>query len=204
MANRTMLNPQEKFITIVSGLPRCGTSLAMQMLQAGGMSVLTDGVRQADEDNPQGYLELEAVKQTANDPSWLAGAEGKAVKMVYRLLYDLPASYTYRVLMMQREMSEVIASQQSMLQRQRRGGAALSEERMIQVFVKEMAACHQWILQQPHIAVLNVNYNELMASPAEQIGRMNEFLGGCLNTAAMGGCIEPALYRQRMSQATAN
>ena len=97
-------------ITIVSGLPRSGTSLMMQMLEAGGMPVLTDGIRDADEDNPRGYYELEAVKRTKDDPAWLHGAPGKVVKMIYLLLYDLPTTYNYRIIFMRRPLSEVVAS----------------------------------------------------------------------------------------------
>src|SRR5690242_7444054 len=105
----------DKFLIIVSGLPRSGTSMMMRMLEHGGIPVLTDRVRTADDDNPNGYYEFEAVKQTRKDPSWLAGREGKAVKMVYRLLYDLPADRNYRVLFMRRKLEEVLASQRTML-----------------------------------------------------------------------------------------
>ena len=50
------------FITVVSGLPRSGTSLMMQMLSAGGLPALTDDLREADESNPRGYFEFEPVK----------------------------------------------------------------------------------------------------------------------------------------------
>ena len=52
----------ENEIVIVSGLPRSGTSLMMQMLDKGGVAVVTDNVRTADTDNPRGYYELEQVK----------------------------------------------------------------------------------------------------------------------------------------------
>ena len=73
-------------ITIVSGLPRSGTSMMMSMLQAGGMDLLTDNERKADIDNPRGYFEFERVKKVKEDPSWLKDTGGRAVKMVARLL----------------------------------------------------------------------------------------------------------------------
>ncbi|MFO1003217.1 MAG: hypothetical protein U0936_23025 [Planctomycetaceae bacterium] len=73
-------------ITVVSGLPRSGTSLAMQMLAAGGLPVLGDEHRPADEDNPRGYLEDARVKSLERDATWLAEAEGKAVKIISFLL----------------------------------------------------------------------------------------------------------------------
>jgi len=105
----------EKTVIVVSGLPRSGTSMMMQMLDAGGVEVLTDNLRLPDEDNPKGYYEYEAVKATAEDPSWLDDAGGRAVKMVYRLLYDLPADRRYRVVFMKRDLEEVIKSQEVML-----------------------------------------------------------------------------------------
>jgi hypothetical protein len=120
----------ENFITIVSGLPRSGTSMMMQMLAAGGMPALADNLRQADEDNPRGYYEFERVKEVATDSSWLDEAEGKAVKMVYRLLYDLPADRSYRVIFMIRSLDEVIASQQVMLERSGTASDALDDAQL--------------------------------------------------------------------------
>jgi len=102
-------------ITIVSGLPRSGTSLMMQMLAAGGMPVLSDGERQADVDNPRGYLEWERIKQLPQDPACIAEAEGKVVKVISRLLLSIPAGHEYRVIFMQRPLPEVLASQETML-----------------------------------------------------------------------------------------
>ena len=122
-------------ITIVSGLPRSGTSLMMQMLAAGGMPILSDGERRADVDNPRGYLEWERIKQLPKDPACIAEAEGKAVKVISQLLLSLPAQHEYRVIFMQRPLPEVMASQDEMLRRrgnfdpgrgQFRGGTGLS------------------------------------------------------------------------------
>ncbi len=109
--------PLSEEIIIVSGLPRSGTSLMMQMLDRGGIPVVTDQVRVADDDNPRGYYEFEAVKRTKQDSSWLTGARGRAVKLVSSLLYDLPPTERYRVLFMQRELEEVLESQEKMLAR---------------------------------------------------------------------------------------
>src|SRR3990167_393038 len=98
-------------IVIVSGLPRSGTSLMMQMLRAGGMSLLIDDQRPADADNPHGYWEYEPVKRLQHDNSWLPQAEGKAVKVVSALLQYLPPRHTYKIIVMHRPMQEVLASQ---------------------------------------------------------------------------------------------
>ena len=62
--------PLDSEIVIVSGLPRSGTSLMMQMLDRGGITAMTDQIRTADTDNPHGYFEYERVKKTRQDPSW--------------------------------------------------------------------------------------------------------------------------------------
>src|SRR6516225_5664390 len=91
-------------IIIVSGLPRSGTSLMMQMLDNGGVPVVTDNIRTADTDNPRGYYEFERVKKIKQDASWLPATRGKAVKMVSQLLYDLPPSEKYRIIFLERDL----------------------------------------------------------------------------------------------------
>src|SRR5574340_974338 len=115
-------------ITIVSGPPRSGTSMMMKMLEAGGMEVIVDNVRQADDDNPHGYYELEKVKQIKEDTSWLESVQGKAVKMVSMLLYDLPADRTYNILFMKRDLAEILVSQRIMLERKGEGKNFNEEE----------------------------------------------------------------------------
>ena len=186
----------DQFLTIVSGLPRSGTSMMMRMLEAGGMAVLTDRVRTADDDNPNGYYELEAVKQTKEDDSWLAGSEGKAVKMVYRLLYDLPTDRAYRVLFMRRNLDEVLASQKVMLERH--GAAdAVSEAQMSALFRAEIDAFYKWVAAQGHIELIDVSYNQMQQDPRGESTRVNEFLGGALNVDAMVGVVDQSLYRNR-------
>lgn len=185
------------FLTIVSGLPRSGTSMMMRMIDAGGIRALTDNLRVADEDNPRGYFEFEPVKQTKKDHSWLAGVDGKVVKMVYRLLYDLPPEMDYRVVFMRRRLEEVIASQNVMLARQGKQQDAMPVEKLIGLFETELAKCDEWMRQQPNLQVLYVSYNETLESPEKTVERLNEFLGGDLDVAAMRRAVEPQLYRQR-------
>ncbi|WP_428305110.1 sulfotransferase domain-containing protein [Lacipirellula sp.] len=185
-----------EFLTIVSGLPRSGTSMMMRMLEHGGLEVMTDEIRTADDDNPNGYYEFEAVKKTSEDASWLEGANGKAVKMVYRLLYDLPADRSYRVLFMRRELDEILASQQVMLNRHS-AGDAVSPEMMAKLFRSEIERFYDWAAKQQHLELIDVNYNQMLANPAAEIGRVNEFLGGVLDAAAMQGVVDASLYRNR-------
>ncbi len=189
-------NAERDFVVLVSGLPRSGTSLVMQMLAAGGLPLLTDGVRQPDADNYRGYYELEAVKKTKSDASWLVGAAGKAVKMVYLLLYDLPPGYQYRVVFLQRKLEEVLASQKIMLQRQGKGTGE-DDAAMTRIFQKELVKVGQWLSAQPNFSLLNVDYNRLVVQPRVHAAEIDEFLGGGLNLDAMAAAVDPAQYRNR-------
>ncbi len=188
---------KDEFVTIVSGLPRSGTSMMMQMIDKAGIPVLKDDIRVADEDNPKGYYEFEPVKQTKENPSWLERASGTVVKMVYRLLYDLPGKYSYRVIFMRRKLEEVIASQNVMLERSGKEGGGLSDDKLIEVFRAEIDRSNRWLAEQPNFEVLYINYNEMLKEPAPQVAKINEFLGGRLNTEAMMEVVDPTLYRQR-------
>lgn len=186
-------------IVVVSGLPRSGTSLMMQMLSAGGMPVLTDGERTPDPDNPRGYLELERVKQLKSDTSWLATAHGHAVKIIHLLLQDLPTSHRYDVLLMERDISEVLRSQSAMLARSGRAGAPLPPERLAAVYQAQLATVRQWLSERPCFRVQPVRYSELVAKPVESVEAIRKFLtvGSSLDAAAMAAAVDPSLYRNR-------
>lgn len=184
-------------ITIVSGLPRSGTSLMMQMLQAGGMLILSDQVRGADEDNPRGYLEFERVKKIKQDKSWLDEAEGKVVKMVHLLLYDLPSERQYRVIFMRRNLQEVLASQKRMLVRQGKSGAQMSDSQLMKAFEDQVSKVLRWVREQPNFQLMEVVYHELVADPATHAHAVNQFLDGGLDETAMAQAVDPSLYRNR-------
>jgi hypothetical protein len=184
-------------IIIVSGLPRSGTSMMMRMLEAAGIPVLTDAIRGADADNPNGYYEFERVKQLSRDQSWLATAPGKAVKMVYRLLYDLPRGYQYQVIFMSRKMEEVLASQAVMLQRNNRDAGAIDDAQMARLFQNQLQKLDDWLPTQPHFSMLRVNYNHLLRDPRPAVLEIARFLDRSLDVEAMIAICDPALYRQR-------
>jgi hypothetical protein len=189
--------PSSDFTTIVSGLPRSGTSLMMRMLEAGGIPALTDRLRAADPDNPRGYYEFEPVKRTKHDASWLAGARGRAAKMVHLLLYDLPpAGGPYRIIFMRRRLTEVIASQTAMLQRTGKQGSSLPAERLMQIYDEQVRKVLAWLRSQPAFRVLEVDYNALLAAPEPGLAAIAEFLD-LPDTTPMRAVIEPSLYRQR-------
>jgi hypothetical protein len=187
----------DKFVTIVSGLPRSGTSMMMRMLEVGGMPVVTDRLREADIDNPLGYYEFEPVKKVKEDQTWLEEAQGKAVKMVYSLLYHLPTNYRYRVLFMRRALDEVLASQRKMLERLGKKDDKITDAQMAQLFRSQLQKFETWIKGQPSFALLEVNYNQMVQDPTDQVQKINAFLGGQLNTDAMSKVVDTSLYRNR-------
>lgn len=185
------------YITIVSGLPRSGTSMMMKAIDAGGIKPLIDHVRKADEDNPKGYYEFEPVKKTKEDASWLADATGKVVKMVYRLLYDLPTGYEYRVVFVQRDLTEVLASQKKMLERSGKADGGIPDEQMAALFTAELDKCDKWLSEKDNFKVLYINHRDMINDAPSQAKRINEFLDGDLNVDAMAKTVDPALYRNR-------
>jgi hypothetical protein len=186
------------FVIIVSGLPRSGTSVMMQMLDAGGVPILTDGHRPPDIDNPRGYFELEAVKAIAHDRHFLNHAEGKAVKMVHALLPHLPLDRSYRVIFMRRDLDEVLASQRKMLDRQGHAGAGLTDTQLKAVYTNQLQQVHRWLTHQGNqVRVLEVDYGGLISDPKTTARAINNFLGGALNEQAMAAVVDPALHRNR-------
>jgi hypothetical protein len=187
------------FITVVSGLPRSGTSLVMQMLSAGGMSVLADDIRAADDDNPAGYFEFEPVKRTRSDASWVPAAAGKAVKVIYLLLPDLPLEFSYRVIFVRRNLDEVVRSQQAMLQRRGEAGAGLDAAEMARVFARQLEKTEAWLSRQSSISVMFLDYSSVVSDPQPHAERIRDFLGVDLDTSAMSAAVNPKLYRHRQA-----
>jgi hypothetical protein len=171
--------------------------MMMRMLEAGGMDVLTDGLRAADKDNPRGYYEFERVKQIEQDASWLDEAEGRVVKMVSQLLQYLPLGRAYKVIFMRREVEEILASQHEMLVRRGEATDRVSDERLAALFCKHVAHVEAWLSERPSFDVITVSYNDVLDNPLEEAQRINQFFGGTLDAKAMAAVVDPTLYRQR-------
>lgn len=184
-------------VFVVSGLPRSGTSLMMQMVARGGIDPLTDEIRAADADNPRGYYELEAVKDTG-DFSWIDRARGRAVKVISQLLLELPEGVPAKVVFMRRRLDEVLVSQRKMLERR---GEPLpgdgDDAAMKEIFAAHVEEVETFLRGRDDIDVLFVSYNRLLADPARQAARVAGFLGGDLDTDAMVAAVDPDLYRNR-------
>jgi len=186
------------YIIIVSGLPRSGTSMMMKMLEAGEQPIMTDNLREADANNPNGYYEFERVKELPNgDYGWLPEAGGKVVKIVTGLIMSLPADYKYKVIFMQRAMKEVLSSQKKMLGRLGKEDDKVEDDKMKKIYQEHLKQVNSWISKQPNIEVLYVNYNTMLGNPIESLQKVNEFLGGEMDVNVMANVVNKELYRER-------
>lgn len=187
-------------IYVVSGLPRSGTSLAMQMLAAGGLPVVTDALRAPDVNNPRGYYEWERIKRLAQDPGGIAEAEGKAVKVISSLLFALPRGHEYRVLFMIRPLDEVMASQTAMIVNLGTRGASLPASAMIAALQSHRNQVMAWLGTRPDIPVMQLDYHALLADPTARATEIARFFDLSLDVGAMAAQVDPALRRQRGSE----
>ena len=186
-----------EIITVVSGLPRSGTSMMMQMLRAGGLTCLTDELREADISNPKGYFEFEKVKGLRADNSWLPEAKGKVIKIISPLLSCLPPELNYKTIFMERDLGEVLASQRKMLANQGRGEENLSDERLGQIFAQQLRQVRK-MLADRHISTLFLGYKDVLEDPVEISTQLRAFLGNNLDQQAMRDVVDHNLYRQRL------
>src|SRR5512142_3438232 len=176
---------QPQMVIVVSGLPRSGTSMMMKMLAEGGLPVLTDSIRSADEDNPNGYFELEVVKQLAEgQKDWLANADHKLVKVISALLEHLPPEHRYKVLFMERQIPEILASQRKMLAR-RNETSAISDAEMEAQFREHLKGIKYWLARQPNMEVMYVDYNRMMAEPDAYLQKIADFVAVPLDIEKM-------------------
>ena len=189
-------------VIVVTGLPRSGTSMVMRMLQAGGVAVTTDGERQADEDNPLGYFEVERVKRLAQEPdkSWLSQSRGKAIKVISHLLQSLPHDNYYRVILCERDLGEVLKSQNVMLQRREQPNPIEDAEARAH-YERHLAHIRIFMKIKRNMEFLPVRYDEAIGSPRAFAERLNAFLGGRLNVDRMVEVVDSKLYRNRKERA---
>jgi len=190
-----------KTFVLVSGLPRSGTSLMMQMLEAGGLLAMTDQERAADVDNPRGYYEWEAIKQIGKKPELLddEAVAGRAIKCISMLLPALPEKHQYKVVFMLRPIAEVVASQQTMTKRLGTKGANLEPEQLERGLRAHREEMRKWAQNAPHIEWLEIDYPELVRDSTPAIAKLVEFLGRerLPNEKAMATAVDPALHRRK-------
>ena len=187
---------EEKLITIVSGLPRSGTSMMMQALKNGGMEILSDNIRRADENNPKGYWEYEKVKTLPNENRWLLQADGKAVKIIAQLLRYIPLNARYKVIFMERNLDEILASQEKMLLRM--GKSADGDSMLLKAaFTRQLRDIKAWLQKAPNIETFYLNYGETVKNPQPYMESVRAFLGADLDISAMAAGIDATLYREK-------
>lgn len=191
-------------VVVVSGLPRSGTSMLMKMLAAGGMPILTDHERRADEDNPEGYFEHTRVKDLAADPdkSWLREARGKALKVISHLIKELPADNYYRVILVRRDLQEVLASQNIMLVRRQQPNP-IADAEAVELYRKHLHSTVLHIEGRKNMELLRVNYHEVVHDPLACAQQIHRFVGHELDTASMAAVVNERLYRNRNQQRSA-
>lgn len=187
-----------KPVIVVSGLPRSGTSMMMQMLEAGGAQILSDEIRKRDEDNPRGYYELERIKEIdkGGDKTWLREAKGKTIKVISFLLKFLPQDLHYKIIFMQRDMDEVLASQAKML-KNRNEQETSSPEDMKASYEKHLKDVMFFLRYRKNFDAIFVRYDEVVRNPLAEAQKIKDFLGVDLNVSAMATAVEQALYRNR-------
>jgi hypothetical protein len=186
-------------VIIVSGLPRSGTSMMMKMLASGGLPLITDDARSPDEANPFGYFEHERVKSlpTDRDTSWLRAARGKGVKIVSPLLRYLPTTLNYRVVLMERDVREIAASQNEMLKRAGESTTTVSERRLLEILDREQQAARDLLQRRARFVAIQVQYEHVLHHPQEQAERVASFLDCNLRVDHMASAVDHTLYRNR-------
>ena len=191
--------PLSESVMVVTGLPRSGTSMVMQMLAAGGVAVLSDELRAANEDNPRGYLEFEPVKNLQKDSRWLFEAQGKAIKIVAPLLFALPPGLPCRVILCERDLDEVLDSQARMLLRRDPLQASPPERRRIlkNEYRRTLEAARAMLARRPRTQLLVIEHGIAITDALSAAEKISTFLGGGLNVARMAAAVEPALHRHR-------
>ena len=191
-------------ITIVSGLPRSGTSMMMQMLAAGGVEILTDKIRQPDDNNPRGYYEYEKVKKLMTDATWLDEANGKAVKIIAPLLSNLANKFDYKIIFMQRDMAEILRSQQIMLGKKSETNQQAYPIVLAEAFKKQLEKAEAQIKRMPNAEVLYIDYSSVVENPLEIAESVAEFLGEELDTQKMAEVVDKQLYRNKIEAKLTN
>ncbi len=194
------------FITVVSGLPRSGTSMMMKILNAGDMPVLINDFRESDEDNPKGYYEFERVKKLEHENSWLQIARGKAVKVVSPLIYhlNLEQKFRYKIIFMLRDLNEILASQRKMAGRLHPGKDKIKDNILKHNYSVHLEKVRKWQDEKENIDVMYVNYKDVIADPAPVAEGIRNFLAINLNIQKMVKVIDKSLYRQRVEKHEVN
>ena len=154
-------------IVVITGLPRSGTSLMMQIIDKTEIPVFSDGQRESDISNPEGYFELEAVKGIVKDNGFLKEAIGKAVKIVAPLPVYLDTQHNYKVVFMRRDMDEILRSQEKMLSKDQQS----EREKFRTIYEFHLKKTYNFFLLNK-IPFLDINYNQLMQDSENELKKL--------------------------------
>jgi len=188
-------------VIVVSGLPRSGTSMLMNMLSAGGLQLVSDNNRIADRDNPKGYYEDERVKSLGStaDKSWVREARGKGIKVISHLLRSLPADNFYRILLARRELSEIIVSQNKMLDRLGEPNP-IEDEKAMALYEKHLKEVRSLVGVRSNFELLEVHYSGVINEPGVWADKIRNFLQLNLDPERMREIVDKSLYRNRIDK----
>ncbi len=193
------INRGSQPVIIVSGLPRSGTSMMMQMLSAGGVEILTDKKRNADESNPKGYFEYEQVKTLEHNNNWVKFARGKAVKVISHLLFHLPPKYNYKIILMIRNIKEVIDSQNKMLLKDGKHTTNLQSSKLETLFIQNLIEVASWNSNNYNVEITKVDYHDVINNARTTAKEVSTFLNLPLNEERMTNVVDKKLYRSKKS-----
>lgn len=179
---------------IVSGLPRSGTSLMMQMLVAGGLEPMRDDLRPADIDNPHGYFEWQEIKSLPRNPRLIEKAHGRVTKVISMLLPSLPRVHRFRVIFMTRPIEDVIASQERMRHRRDALTPPAPPGEMMAELRQHRERMLRLLRGSDNVEVLEVDYPALLDDPHPWAEQVAEFAGISPDHAtAMAAAVAPEL-----------
>ncbi|EDM43739.1 type I phosphodiesterase/nucleotide pyrophosphatase [unidentified eubacterium SCB49] len=194
LRDKNMLKYRKDQIVVVSGLPRSGTSLMMQMLDKGGLTSLIDDERKADESNPKGYFELKEVMSIHKDNSWMEKAKNTSVKIVAPLLSYMDMKYRYKVIFMKRDLDEVIKSQRKMTGK----NTDVLPVKLYNAYRNQLKIVEIWKEKEPGVELIYVDYKDVLEKPQEMAKKVSEFVGLELDIDAMASCVDKSLYRNKV------
>ncbi len=163
---------------IITGLPRSGTSLLMQCLEAGGLPVFADAHgRVAQHGNARGSYEHAAV--FSGDHDWVAEAQGMAVKVPYPWLGSLPVMGGVPVLVVIRNAHEVAASR----------GCTVADAQEQMAGLLEQLSGWDWTA---------IRYRRLVEAPVETLAELCREAKLTLDPYTMAKAVDPSLWHHRV------
>lgn len=174
--------------------------MMMSMLAGGGMEIVSDQKREPDPDNPEGYYEDQRVKRLKQNTAWLETCKGKAIKIVSPLLKSVPDNLQCKIIFMQRDLAEILASQKKMLARRGQPEGALSDEQMAEKFQLHLQKMDNWLSLRKNWDVIEIRYREVIENPYGEVRRVNSFLGNRFDIEKMALKVNKRLYRHQATR----